>query len=102
MRTIDVGKFWFTKFYGEATGNDPLNGTDITLYPEKQFDFVVNMVYAGLRTWYKSQKRVEDFKKDDVQEWIGEKETDEIAEIINSYATITAPEKKETSPAAGA
>lgn len=34
-RTLDVGKFWFTKYFGEAAGSDPLNSTEITLMPEK-------------------------------------------------------------------
>lgn len=89
-RTIDVGKFWFTKFYGQATGEDPLNSTQVTLSPERQFDWVVNMVYAGLRTSYKIAKVTEDFTKQDVENWIGEMENEDVAALIIEYATLTA------------
>lgn len=88
-RTLDVGKFWFTKYFGQAIGADPLNTTQILLKPEDQFDFVVNVVYAGLRTAYKVDKISEDFTKEDVEDWIGEKENDEVALIINQYADLS-------------
>jgi hypothetical protein len=94
-RTIDVGKFWFTKFYGQASGNDPLNSTEFVLSPEKQFDFVVNIVLAGLKTSYKVARKDEDFSRDDVENWIGEKENDEIVDIINQYAALSTVERGE-------
>lgn len=92
-RTLDVGKFWFTKYYGQAAGDDPLNSTNLLLNPEKQFDFVVNMVYAGLRCHAKVNKIQEDFTKDDVEGWIGEKETEEVSEILNKYGTLNSSDK---------
>jgi hypothetical protein len=94
-RVIDVGKFWFTKFYGEATGSDPINSTDIIINPEKQFDFVVNMVYAGLKADCTVHKREINFTKEDVQYWVGCLEDDRVSELINEYVRITSkPEKK--------
>lgn len=95
-RTIDVGKFWFTKFYGEVTGNDPLNSTDIVLKPEKQFDFVVAIVFAGLRTQYRVDKKPEDFTYEDVQNWIGLLEDSDVSEVISKYsATVKTKEPGE-------
>lgn len=94
-RVLDIGKFWFTKFFGQATGSDPLNTTDILLKPESQFDFVVNMVYAGMRTYCKVIKTTEDFTKEDVEGWLGVKEDSEITDLINRYAALT------TSPGEG-
>lgn len=94
-RVIDVGKFWFTKFYGEATGSDPINSTDIIINPEKQFDFVVNMVFAGLKAHYQVNKIAVDFSKEDVQDWVGCLEDDRVSELINEYVRLTTkPEKK--------
>ena len=91
-RVLDVGKFWFTKFYGQALGEDPLNATEILLKPDGQFDFVVAIVYAGLRCHYKVNKKPEDFTKDDVEKWVGEKEDSEIAGIINQYTSVNKAE----------
>jgi hypothetical protein len=88
-RTLNFGKFWFQKFYGEAVGKDPLNGSEIELTPDKQFDFVVNLVYAGLKTTYKSEKRTEDFTKGDIIEWVGDEDNDTILAFIHDYVTLT-------------
>jgi hypothetical protein len=88
-RTLDVGKWWFTKFFGQASGSDPLNSTDILLKPENQFDFVVNMVYAGMRTHYKVSKIAEDFTKDEVEDWLGCLEGAEIEKLIVDYSNLS-------------
>lgn len=88
-RTLDVGKFWFTKYYGEATGDDPINTTDIFIKPEKQFDALVNIVFAGMRCHAKVNKLPFTITKENVADWIGEKETTEITEIYNQYFEVT-------------
>jgi hypothetical protein len=87
-KILDVGKFWFTKYYGQVTASDPLNMTDILLKPEGQFDFVVALVYAGMRCHYKVNKIQEDFTKEDVENWLGEKESSEIAVIVEKYSEL--------------
>lgn len=91
-KTLEFGKFYFLKFYGEATGGDPLNLSEILVKPEKEFDLVCALVYAGLKTEYKVNKIPVDFTKEDVQDWIGEKETSEITEFINRYSALTKSE----------
>jgi hypothetical protein len=88
-RTIDVGKFWFSRFYGETTGDDPLNATDIILKPERQFDWVVAVVFAGLKTKYKIEKKPEDFTKDEVFEWVGDLEDDQVDFVVKEYIRLT-------------
>lgn len=96
QRTIDVGKFWFVKFYGEVTGNDPINSSSFILTPEKQFAFVVHVVYAGMLTDYKVNNRDVDFTLQDVENWIGASEDDVIAPILESYIKYTVPEENKT------
>lgn len=83
---LDVGKWAFTKYYGEVSGSDPLNTTDILLSPSRQFDFVVYLVYAGLRTWYDVQQKEPDFSKEDVVKWVGLLEDDEVGRLIDEYS----------------
>jgi hypothetical protein len=101
-RTLDFGKWWFTKYYGQAAGVDPLNSTDILLKPEAQFDFVVNIVYAGLKTWHKVEKVAEDFTKEEVENWIGEKESEEVQGIINDYGKLMSVSGEAPAPVNGA
>jgi hypothetical protein len=101
-RKLNFGKFWFQKFYGQATGSDPLNSTSLVLMPEMQFDFVVNIIYAGLRTQYKADKKQEDFTKEDVENWVGDKESDEIVILINDYTTLTTVKSGEAEAPEGA
>lgn len=92
MRTLEFGKFYFLKFYGEATGGDPLNLSEILVKPEKEFDLVCALVYAGLKTDYKVNRRSIDFTREDVENWIGEKETSEVTEFINRYTALSKTE----------
>lgn len=90
-RTLDVGKFWFTEYYGEVTGNDPLNMTDIILKPQSQFAFMVNMVFAGMRCHAKVNKLAFDITRDQVEDWVGNMEVEEVSKVIMDYMAITAP-----------
>lgn len=87
-RTFEFGKMWFLKYYGEATGNDPLNATDILIKPDQQFDFVVNSLYAGLRTQCKVEKREPDFTIDDVRDWVGGEDTEFSVEFIKKFSEL--------------
>lgn len=87
-RVLEFGYVWFLKFYGQATGEDPINSTEIQLKPEKQFDFVVNTIYASLQTAYKVEKKAFDFSKSDVEDWVGCESMDFIPDFINRYAEL--------------
>ena len=86
-RTLDVGKFYFTKFLGEAIGQDPLNAK------VDQFDWVVGIVYAGMMTDCKTNKKDPDFTKADIEGWIGVLEIEQVTGIINQYLEVTGGEK---------
>jgi hypothetical protein len=92
---INLGRFYFQKFYGETTGEDPLNSSDIALKPEKQFDWVVATVYAGLLTDYKVHKKEIDFTKQDVQDWVGVLTENEVVRFIKDYQAVTKVEQGE-------
>ena len=46
--TLDVGKMWFSKFYGEATSSDPLLMSELLSKPDKQFDGTMLPVFHPL------------------------------------------------------
>ena len=96
-RIVEWGKYYFSKYYGEITGTDPLNSSDFLLKPEKQFDFVVAIVYAGIKTYNKSNKIVEEITKEEVEDWVGDLTDDEAAAIINAFIEYRKP--KETGEA---
>jgi hypothetical protein len=102
QRTLDVGKFWFTKYFGEARGEDPLSISDLLNKPEGQFDFVTSLVYAGLRTSYKVSKTPEDFTKEDVESWIGEMESKDVAELVDKYVNLVSAPGEAPAPENGA
>ncbi len=52
-RILDVGKMWFTKFYGESTSSDPLFMSELLGKPDKQFEFICGLVYAGINCYNK-------------------------------------------------
>lgn len=103
-RTFEFGKNWFLKYYGQASGEDPLNTTDILLKPETQFDFVVNALYAGLKTQYKVDKKEFDFTHEDVRDWVGLEDTNFIVTFLTKFAELskTTTQGEAVAPANGA
>lgn len=87
-RTLDVGKFRFTQLFGEAIGQDPITMEDVLSKPGSQFDFVASLVYAGLQTSYKSAKKEQDFTREDVNDWVGDLEQEEVSALIDKYADL--------------
>ena len=95
--TLDFGKLWYQKFFGEATGVDPLNLGDIITNPAKQFEFIVGMVYAGVNCHNKASKQPL-VSLETVTDWIGSMEDSEAAELINKFANAVAPKSGEENP----
>lgn len=89
-RTLDVGKFYFTKYLGEYIGSDPLksNANDAGT----QFNYSVAIVYAGLMTDHKANGLIVDFTKEDVEGWVGLLEMDEVVRIIDEYGKLNKSE----------
>jgi hypothetical protein len=88
-RTMDFGKFWFRKYYGQVTGKDPiLNKSEIVINNESQFDLCVAIVYAGLKAHCQAIKETPDFDYDKVQDWVGCMEEEVVLSIITEYGKI--------------
>jgi hypothetical protein len=92
-RILNVGKMWFSKYYGEATSSDPLTIAELLNKPDKQFDFLAGVVYGGMNCHYKSQKSSEFVSLEQVQEWVGDMDDDDAAELINKF--VAANKSKE-------
>lgn len=86
-RKLDVGKFYFTKFLGEVLGKDPI--TDIATDAAGQFKWVCSIIYAGMATAYKVEKKPLDFSMLDVEDWVGTMEAEEVVAIVERYNAAT-------------
>ena len=87
-RTLDVGKMWFTKFFGEATSSDPLFMNELLSKPEKQFDFICGLVYAGMNCHNKVTNNTNLVSLETVQEWIGVMDQSDAATLINKFIDV--------------
>ncbi len=87
-QVLEVGKFYFQKFLGETMGKDPLSSETNKWSLTDQFNFVVAVVFAGLSTQYKVDRKPVDFTIEDVRDWVGLKEESEIADLIIEYTKI--------------
>jgi hypothetical protein len=96
VKTLDFGKLWYSKFFGEATGIDPLSIGETFTNPAKQFDLIVGIVYGGINC----NAKVNGGKTvtiEQVQDWVGNMEDKEAAELINKFAAAISP-KETTEP----
>lgn len=98
-RTMDFGKFWFRKYYGQVTGKDPiLSKNEIIVDQEGQFDLCVAIVYAGLKAHCQATKETPDFDYDKVQDWIGCMEEEQVLDLIKQYGKIKNASAGEAQP----
>lgn len=93
-RILDVGKMWFSKFYGEATSSDPLLMSELLSKPNKQFDFIVGLVYGGMNCHYKVTNNPNLVSIEQVQEWVGSMDETEAAELINKFVEVNKPKEQ--------
>ena len=93
--TLDVGKMWFSKYYGEATSSDPLLMSELLSKPDKQFDFIVGLVYGGINCHNKVNKINEVVTINQVQEWVGELDEKDAADLINKFVEVNKPKTGE-------
>lgn len=82
-RTLDVGRWYFTKYLGEATGE-----AQVVNNLTGSFESSVNLVWAGLMTYHKVNKVEVDFKREDVEDWIGVLTDSDIEKLINDYNAL--------------
>lgn len=92
--TLDVGKMWFSKFYGEATSSDPLIMSELFDKPNKQFDFIVGLVYGGINCYNKVNGIKELVTIEQVQELVGSMDEKQAAELINKFVEINKPKEQ--------
>lgn len=93
-RILDVGKMWFSKFYGEATSSDPLLMSELLSKPNKQFDFICGLVYGGINCHNKVSNNSEFVTIEQVQDWVGSMDETEAAELINKFVEVNKPKEQ--------
>ena len=91
---LDVGKMWFSKFYGEATSSDPLLMSELLSKPNKQFDFICGLVYGGLNCYNKVNGIKEVVSIEQVQEWVGAMDEQDAASLINKFVDVNKPKEQ--------
>ena len=99
--TLDVGKMWFSKYFGEATSSDPLLMNELLSKPNKQFDFICGIVYAGINCYNKANKINEFLTLEQVQDMIGLMTQDEASELVNKFVNINTSQEQGEAPAQG-
>jgi hypothetical protein len=97
--TLDVGKMWFSKFYGEATSSDPLLMSELLSKPDKQFDFICGLVYGGLNCFNKVNGIKEFISIEQVQDWVGAMDESDAASLINKFVEANKPKEQGEAPA---
>lgn len=93
-RTLDVGRMWFSKYYGEATSSDPLTMAELLNKPDKQFDFIVGIVYGGLNCYNKVNGIKDIVALSDVQDWVGSMSEADAVELINKFVESQKPKEQ--------
>lgn len=97
--TLDVGKMWFSKYFGEATSSDPLLMTDILTKPEKQFNFITGIVYGGINCYNKVNKINETITIEQAEELVGSMDESDAADLINKFVEVNkSKEQGEVNP----
>lgn len=97
--TLDVGKMWFSKFFGEATSSDPMLMSELFNQSDKQFDWICGLVYAGINCHNKVINNPNLVTLETVQEWVGVMDQSDVAELINKFAEVNKPKTQGEAPA---
>ena len=92
--TLDVGKMWFSKYFGEATSSDPIMISDLINKPDKQFTFLCGVVYGGMNCYNKANGINEIINLSQVEDWVGNMEEKDAANLINKFVEINKPKDK--------
>lgn len=90
-QTLDFGRLWFSKFFGDATTTDPLQMSELASNPAKQFDFIVGIVYAGINCHKKVTKQTELVTLEQCQTWVGDMTDSDAAALINKFVEAQKP-----------
>lgn len=90
-QTLDFGRLWFSKFFGEATTTDPFQMAELVNNPSKQFDFIVGIVYAGINCHKKVTKQTDLVTIEQCQTWVGEMTDSDGADLVNKFVEAQKP-----------
>jgi hypothetical protein len=93
--TLDVGKMWFSKYFGEATSSDPMLMSEILSKPDKQFDFIVGLVYGGMNCHSKVTNNQNLVTIEQVQDWVGSMTDSDAAQLIGKFVDVNMPKEGE-------
>ena len=94
LRTLDFGKMGFSKFFGQATKTDPIiDFSEIASNPQKQFDFIVGLVYGGINC-HQSFKRADLISLEDATYWVSCMEESEAVDLIKKFTDTMIPAEK--------
>lgn len=91
---MDFGKMWFSKFYGEATSSDPLTMAELLSKPDKQFDFIVGIVYGGVNCHNKVNGIKELISVEEVKNLVGSMDEADAVELINKFVETQKPKEQ--------
>lgn len=89
--TLDFGRLWFSKFFGEATTTDPMQMGELLAKPDKQFDFIVGILYAGINCHKKVTKDPNLVTLMQCQDLVGAMTDSEAAALINKFVESQKP-----------
>ena len=89
--SLDFGRMWFTKFFGEATSTDPMQMGELLSKPDKQFEFIVGILYAGINCHQKVTKNPNLVTLSQCQEWVGSMTETEAAALITKFVDAQKP-----------
>jgi len=92
--TLDVGKMWFSKYFGEATSSDPLILNELINKPDKQFNFICGIVYGGVNCYNKANKINEFMQLDEIEEMVGSMDQSDAASLINKFIEVNKPKEQ--------
>jgi hypothetical protein len=98
VHTLEFGKMWFLKFFGENTGSNPLEIGTMLNDTAKQFDFIVNLILSGLQANHAVNKMPCEFTKESICDYVGGLDEKEASDVITKYIEIITP-KEEKKPA---
>lgn len=99
--TLDVGKMWFSKYFGEATSSDPLLMSELLSKPNKQFDFICGIVYGGINCYNKINGIKDIIPIEQIQDWVGQMDETDAAALINKFVEVNKPKEQGEAPAQG-
>lgn len=91
-RTLDFGKMYFSKYFGDATGHDPFDFSWVGVDPVKQFDYISGLVFGGINC-YNQVNKIPLVKLEDVKDWVGSMEDIEAAQLILKYQEAIKPKE---------